>query len=64
MWKFVKQEALANRWRADFPAFRATIDATLDQLHTTHRDKMRSLLTLHFQVLEPVFDSGRVRYIS
>jgi transposase len=53
VWKFVKADALANRWRADFVAFRAAIDATLDQLHTTHRDKMRSLLALNFQVLEP-----------
>ena len=53
VWKFVKADALANRWRADFADFRAAIDATLDRLHTTHRDKMRSLLTLNFQVLEP-----------
>ncbi len=53
VWKFVKADALANRWRADFATFRAAIDATLDQLHTTHRDRMRSLLTLNFQVLEP-----------
>ena len=53
MWKFVKADALANRWSADFAAFRAAIDATLDQLHTTHRDAMRSLLALNIQVLEP-----------
>ena len=53
VWKFVKADALANRWRADFPAFKAAIDATLDQLHTTHRETMRSLLALNFQVLEP-----------
>jgi transposase len=53
VWKFVKADALANRWRADFAAFRAAIDATLDQLHTTHRDRMRTLLALNFQVLEP-----------
>ncbi len=52
-WKFIRADALVNRWRADFAAFRAAIDATLDQLHTTHREKMRSLLTLNFQVLEP-----------
>ncbi|MGH3570151.1 MAG: IS630 family transposase [Pseudonocardia sp.] len=53
VWKFVKADALANRWRADFAAFRAAIDATLDQLHTTHGGQMRSLLALNFQVLEP-----------
>ena len=53
VWKFVKADALANRWRADFPAFKAAIDATLDQLHTTHRERMSSLLAPNFQVLEP-----------
>jgi transposase len=53
VWTFVKADALANRWRPDFAAFRTAIDATLDQLHTTHREKMRSLLALNFQVLEP-----------
>ena len=53
VWKFVKADALANRWRADFAAFQVAIDATLDQLHTTHRDRMSSLLALNFQVLEP-----------
>ncbi len=40
VWNFIKADALANRWRADFADFRAAIDATLDQLHTTHRDAM------------------------
>jgi transposase len=53
VWKFVKGEALANRWQADFTTFRAAIDATLDQLHTTHQERMRSLLALDFQVLQP-----------
>ncbi len=44
VWTFVKADALANRWRADFAAFQAAIDATLDQLLTTHRERMTSLL--------------------
>ena len=53
VWKFTKADALTNRWRADFAAFKVAIDATLDQLHTTHRERMASLLALNFQVLEP-----------
>lgn len=53
VWKFVKADALANRWRADFPALKVAINATLDQLHTTHRERMASLLAPNFQVLEP-----------
>ena len=53
VWKFVKADALANRWQADFATFQTAIDTTLDQLHTTHRERMRSGLTLDFQVLQP-----------
>ena len=53
VWKFVKADALANRRRADFAAVRTAIDGTRDPLHTTRRDRMRSLLAPNFQVLEP-----------
>ncbi len=52
VWKFVKADALANRWRADFAAFKSAIDDTLERLHTTHRERMSSLLAPNFQVLE------------
>ena len=52
-WKSVGADALANRWRPDFPAFKAAIDATRDQLHTTHRERMASLLAPNLQVREP-----------
>lgn len=53
VWKFVKKEALANRTFADFAAFQGAIDATLDQLATTHRDRMATLLTHRFETIEP-----------
>lgn len=53
VWQFVKKEALANRTFADYPAFKAAIDATLGQLGTTHRDRMVTLLTHRFETLEP-----------
>ena len=57
VWKFVKKTALANRSFADYPAFKAAIDDTLDRLGTTHRDAMSSLLTLRFETLHPASDS-------
>ena len=56
VWKVVKKEALANRTFADYPAFRAAIDASLDQLGTTHRDRLTTLLAYRFETLEPASD--------
>ena len=57
VWKFVKKAALANRTFADYPAFKAAIDATLDGLGTTHQDAMATLLTLRFETLHKASDS-------
>jgi len=52
VWKFVKKEALANRTFADYPAFKAAIDATLHELGKTHRRSKMTLLTHRFKTLE------------
>jgi transposase len=57
VWKFVKKAALANRSFADYPAFKAAIDTTLDDLGTTHKDAMATLLTLRFETLQKASDS-------
>lgn len=57
VWKFVKKAALANRSFADYPAFKAAIDATLDGLGTTHKAAMATLLTLRFETLQKASDS-------
>jgi transposase len=57
VWKFVKKTALANRSFADYPAFKAAIDATLDGLGTTHKDAMATLLTLRFETLQKASNS-------
>ena len=56
LWKFVKKEALASRYRPTFAAFTAGIDDCLDPLDTRYRDQMESLLTPNFQTFgfEPV----------
>ena len=56
VWKFAKKEALANRTFADYPAFKAAIDATLQQLGTTHQPRMMTLLTHRFETLELASD--------
>jgi hypothetical protein len=56
VWKFVKKESLASRYLPSFAEFAGAIDTCLDQLHTAHKAKMRTLLTLHFQTFvdEPI----------
>ena len=57
VWKFVKRTALANRSFADYPAFEAAIDDTLDRLGTTHKEVMSTLLTHRFETLHPASTS-------
>lgn len=57
VWKFVKKTALANRSFPDDPAFRAAIDATLDDLGTAHKAAMATLLTLRFETLRKASES-------
>jgi hypothetical protein len=56
LWKFVKAEVLACRYRPTFAEFTGAIDECLDHLHTRHKDRMETLLTLSFQTFgfEPV----------
>jgi transposase len=52
LWKFVKTEALASRYRPTFAEFTAAIDDCLDHLDTRYRDQMETLLSLHFQTFD------------
>lgn len=54
LWKFVKKEALQCRHHTNYADFHAAIDRCLDQLPTTHREKLETLLTLEFQTFENV----------
>jgi len=54
LWKFVKKQALNSRHHPSFADFRAAIDACLDQLPTTHKPDIDTLMTLQFQTFENV----------
>lgn len=54
LWKFMKRQALYGRYYANFADFNAAIQATIDQLATTHRSRLASLMTLNFQQFENV----------
>lgn len=54
LWKFVKKRALHSRHHTNYADFQAAIDTCLDQLDTTHKPAIASLLTLNFQTFENV----------
>ncbi len=54
LWRFTKKTVLNSRHHATFQEFRQTIDQCLDELPTTHRETIRSLMTPRFQTFENV----------
>ena len=49
LWKHLKKKSLKNKHFKDFAGFRAKIDAYLDELDSTYKNELESLLTLKFQ---------------
>lgn len=49
LWKHLKKKSLKNKHFKDFACFRARIDEYLDELGSTYKDELESLLTLKFQ---------------
>jgi transposase len=54
LWRFIKRETLYGRYHPTFADFRAAIEDTLSLLPTKHKDRLASLMTLHFQVFDNV----------
>jgi len=54
LWKFVKKQALHSRHHTNYADFQAVIDNCLDELTTTHKSAVASLLTLKFQTFQIV----------
>lgn len=52
LWKFVKKQCLYSKYYADFGSFKHAITDCLDNAHTTHKQKLDSLLSLRFQTFE------------
>lgn len=52
MWKFVKKECLYSKHYETFFDFKFAISKCLAATHTKHKDKLSSLLALHFQKFE------------
>jgi transposase len=49
LWGFAKRQCVYGKYHSTFASFRAAIEATLDNLSTTHAPKLKTLMTLKFQ---------------
>lgn len=54
LWKFTKKAVLNSRHQPCFAAFRGTIDKCLDELSSTYRSQLATLMTPNFQSFEAV----------
>jgi transposase len=54
LWKFIKRRALYGRYHPTFAEFQAAIKEILDGLPTTHAERLKTLMTLNFQLFEDV----------
>jgi transposase len=54
LWKFIKRRALYGRYHPTFAEFQAAIQEVLDGLPTTYAERLETLMTLNFQLLEDV----------
>jgi transposase len=54
LWKFTKRRSLYGRYHPTFADFQAAIQETLDGLPTIHSERLKTLMTLNFQLFEDV----------
>ncbi len=54
LWRFMKRKAAYGRYHPTFADFRAAVQDVLDHVHTTHANKLASLMTLNFQEFDEV----------
>jgi len=64
LWKFVKKAALNSRHYTSFAQFQCAIDRCLDQLPTTYRSQIATLMTSAFQTFENVSLLSKVMKVS
>ena len=54
LWKFVKKECLYGKYYPTFEEFKGAIETCLSETDTKHKNKLRTLLNLKFQLFENV----------
>ena len=51
LWKFVKKNALNNKYYTDFISFKAGIDECLENIKTKYKSEVMSLMSLNFHIV-------------
>ena len=54
LWKFVKKNALNNKYYGDFILFKEGIEDCLENLGTKFKKEVESLMSLKFQIIHNV----------
>lgn len=54
LWKFLKRTTLRGHYYANFAEFKTAIESCLEQLPTTHKPELETLMTLNFQTFPNV----------
>ena len=54
LWGFAKRQSVYGKYHATFAAFRAAIEKTLNEIPTSHANRLKSLMTLQFQQFDDV----------
>lgn len=54
LWGFAKRQSVYGKHHTTFASFHAAIENTLNEIPTTHADRLRTLMTLKFQQFDDV----------
>lgn len=54
LWGFAKRQSVYGKYHATFDSFRAAIEKNLNEIPTTHADRLKTLMTLEFQKFDDV----------
>ena len=54
LWGFAKRQSVYGKYHESFASFRAAIEQTLNDIPTTHANRLKTLMTLQFQQFDDV----------
>ncbi len=52
LWNWVKKNCLYSKYYENFDSFKTAINSTIDRAHVEHKEELKSLLTLKFQIID------------
>ena len=54
LWRFVRKQCLYSKYYDNFDDFKTAIETCIEQANTTHKDALKTLLSLNFQSFKKV----------